>query len=211
MGRTAVVDSGMTGRADMILDLETLGTEPGSVVLQVGAIAFNSYTRVELARFERNIDIGSQLLVGLTVDPKTLHWWGQQSREAQASVFAPGVSISAAVRDFMLFWGACGCTDQSRIWARGTDFDPTIWAAAMTAAETVVPWQHHLARDVRTLLEDRGVDREAIMRRGIRHRAVADAEHDLDCMRAAQRTDNMWSDPALRHRGCPMECLEAIR
>lgn len=188
----AVFTSRIHGRVDLILDLETLGKKPGCVVLQIGAIAFRPGLGLEvIAEFTTNIDIGSSLAAGLTIDPETLVWWQRQSPEAQASVFAKGDTLESAVKRFMLFWQSTGCDEDSRVWVRGADFDPPIWAAAIIAgtrdatdSAVVAPWRYDRVRDIRTALEVMGINRNDIPRDGEAHTALADAAHDLACLNA---------------------------
>ena len=71
----------MTAR-HVMLDLETFGTRPGSVLRSIGAVTFG--LRAGLGEeFYRNIDKQSQLELGLTVDAQTEAWWARQSEEAQ--------------------------------------------------------------------------------------------------------------------------------
>lgn len=175
-------------RVDVILDLETLGTKPGCVVLQVGAIAFRRQGFEMLSAFDRTVDIGSCLLGGLTVDPETLAWWRMQPVEAQASVFGVGDRLRHVATAFRGFWKGLGFTADSCVWARGADFDPAIWAAALRAADGQdPPWRYSQVRDVRTALDVLGVDAKAITRgEGVKHTALADAAHDLMCLRIGE-------------------------
>lgn len=176
----------MSDRVDMMLDLETLGTRPGCVVLQVGAIAFRRKGGDVLASFERTIDVGSSLMAGLDVDPETVAWWRMQGPEAQAAVFGVGDSLRLVAGAFRQFWGVAGCDAQSCLWARGADFDPPIWAAAMKAADGMdPPWRYTRVRDMRTALDVARFDRDALAFSGTKHTALADAGHDLDCLIAA--------------------------
>lgn len=176
-------------RVDMILDLETLGKEPGAVVLQVGVIAF-SYPACEvILPCEVNIDIGSSLLAGMTIDKATLDWWRDQQDEARVSVFrgpSEAITLDAAAGKFMDFWERAGCTEKTRLWVRGADFDPPIWAEALKRGGVKrAPWRYSHVRDIRTALELMGVDRNSVARQGVAHTALSDAGHDLCCLRMA--------------------------
>lgn len=176
----------MSERVDVVLDLETLGIKPGSVVLQVGAIAFRRQGGEVLASFDRNIDIGSSLMAGLEVSPEAVRWWRGQSDEARASVFAIGDALRLVAASFRQFWVSAGCDAASCLWARGADFDPPIWAAALKAADGLdPPWRYSRVRDIRTALDVARFDRGALPFGVERHVAIHDAGHDLDCLIAA--------------------------
>lgn len=173
-------------RIDVMLDLETLGTKPGCVVLQVGAIAFRRQGGAIVATFERTIDVGSSLLDGLTIDPETVTWWGQQAAEVRASVFGVGDRLRLVTRAFRQFWNAAGCDRESCLWVRGADFDPPIWAAALKAGDGFdPPWRYNKVRDMRTALDVARFDHAALPTVAMKHTALADAGHDLDCLIAA--------------------------
>lgn len=71
---------------NIMLDLETLGTCPGSVILQIGAVRSNN-------GLERTITIDSCLRAGLTVDGDTIGWWLRQSEAARRASLACALSI----------------------------------------------------------------------------------------------------------------------
>lgn len=57
-----------------MLDLETFGTKPGSVIRSIGAVMFDLDGRTG-PEFYRNIDEESCVKAGLTYDPSTVSWW----------------------------------------------------------------------------------------------------------------------------------------
>ena len=77
------------------IDIETLGTAPGSVILTIGAVAFNRHGLIPerngiLGTFYQRIDLDYSLRAGLTVDASTLRWWFSQPQATQDEVFDPG-------------------------------------------------------------------------------------------------------------------------
>ena len=65
----------------LMLDLETLGTTPGCVVLSIGAVEFD-LDGIK-SEFRAHIDVDSSTALGLKVDARTVMWWLDQSKEAQ--------------------------------------------------------------------------------------------------------------------------------
>ncbi len=62
-----------------MIDIETLGTEPGSVVLSVGAVKFDPFNNIEPNNGKHwMLDVDAQTNVGRLVDESTLAWWGKQ-------------------------------------------------------------------------------------------------------------------------------------
>lgn len=153
-----------------MLDLETFGTTPGSVLRSIGAIAFDPVTG-ELGRaFLVNVDRASCEEVGLHVDPKTELWWSEQSIEAQAALERDPLPLRDALVAFELWFEA---VEGSRLWCHGPNFDEPLLAAAYRACYLTVPWQFASARCTRTIYDLAGVkpDRAA----GVHHNALDDA------------------------------------
>lgn len=161
---------------DIMLDLETLGTAPGSVVLSIGAVEFSPDTG-ELGReLYVAINQNSSLAVGLETNEDTVKWWKQQSREAQKVLYATfedsGEQIVPALESFANFLAPCGKT--VCVWGNGSDFDQPILTAAYRAAGQAAPWQFWNNRCYRTLKSLR--PDVTLTRVGTYHNALDDAK-----------------------------------
>lgn len=66
---------------NVMIDLETFGTRPGSVIVSIGAVEFSMDGIGEA--YYRAIDVASSLLAGLTIDEITVKWWREQDILAQ--------------------------------------------------------------------------------------------------------------------------------
>lgn len=176
---------------DIMLDLETLGTRPGSVVLSIGAVAFTPEGVFDKG-FHTIIRKDDCVANGLTVDPDTEAWWLDQSDEAQdtlrrASVEASWARAAApnlveALADFSNWLLHYKHVTRVRLWACGADFDPPLLAAAYASPGPVAalggqpPWEYRDVRCYRTLkaLYPR---MSAGPRQGTHHNALDDARH----------------------------------
>ena len=97
---------------NIMVDLETLGTTPGSAILSIGACVFNeakedpapiaSYWAGD-NNYYRNIDLLDSTFRGLTVDPRTSKWWSEQSIEAVGVLTKHSVSLKGALNTFSNF------------------------------------------------------------------------------------------------------------
>ncbi|MFZ6690262.1 3'-5' exonuclease [Undibacterium sp. SXout20W] len=142
-----------TKKDRIMVDLETLGTGPGCIILSIGAISFDPETNSTGRHFYMVINTESCLAYGLAVNPETLHWWEQQNHEAQevlrqANDYKTSVSIKFALNEFNKF------ISQHRdpeVWGNGADFDNTILAYAMTKCDLVPNWKFWNNRCFRTL------------------------------------------------------------
>lgn len=69
---------------DVMIDIETLGTAPGSVILSIGAVAFVRDRMPEDWReFSSVISVESSKSCGLTTDQSTIDWWKRQDSYAR--------------------------------------------------------------------------------------------------------------------------------
>jgi hypothetical protein len=168
----------------IMVDLETLGTSPNSVILSIGAVKFDPDTRSISDRFYVVIDKNSCLLNGLTVDPETQKWWDGQKDEAKVVLrqaegvdtfttldghIRAAVSLDEALDEFGEFahWNSC-------VWGNGSDFDNAMLQEAYKKIGRKQPWAYWNNRCYRTMknmIKDVKFERV-----GTYHNAVDDAE-----------------------------------
>ncbi len=155
---------------DLMIDIETLGTAPGSVILSIGAVSFDAETGALGNEFYEAIEAQSAVAAGLTMDVGTIGWWIAQSQEAQQAAFAGDLPISAALYTFSCFVQRVKAT---RIWAKPPSFDLVLLESAFRACNMQTPWHYRATRDVRTLLDIAGTRHPYI---GTAHNALDDAK-----------------------------------
>ena len=91
---------------DVMVDLETLGSGPGCIILSIGAAVFDPVAGEIGARFYRVVNADSCRAQGLTSDPDTLRWWDEQTEEARAvlrEAEASPFTLAGALADFSWF------------------------------------------------------------------------------------------------------------
>lgn len=131
----------------IMIDIETLGTEPGCVVLSIGAIQFGP-ERMDGDGFYATIDPTDAQERGLTVDAGTVEWWMEQSGAAQAAAFQGDEELSEALLGLTEY-----IDPQSgpfEVWAKSPDFDCKILEAAYDQTILECPWSYDQTRCVRT-------------------------------------------------------------
>ncbi len=152
---------------NVMIDLETLGNKPGSVIVALGAVVFS---REGISReFYTRIDADSCVKVGLTMDPSTVKWWLNQGEEARAEILKPGLPLAVACMDFTNFLFG----HEAQVWGNGAAFDNVLLAAAFRAAGWEVPWKFWNDRCFRTLKAMRPEVRYEAQ--GVAHNALDDA------------------------------------
>lgn len=171
---------------DIMLDLETFGTEPGCVIRSIGAVIFDPFedplSNSDAFTFYCNVDEASQLSLGLTKDPSTVAWWERQSEEAQASLLENQLPVHEAIAKFNQ-WARQ--FSYRKIWAQGANFDPGILEAVFKKLGTPVPWRFYEVLDTRTAYRIGQLDTKTVPREGTYHNALDDAKHQALCVRLA--------------------------
>ena len=186
---------------DAMIDLETLGTRPGCVVLSAAALLFDADTGDTQDYVHTHFNIHEQILkFGLQVQQDTQRWWLQQSDEAQTS------AITSGSRPQLLKHGLTDLASvlkqaNGRVWAQGASFDFPILSHLYRIAGVDAPWRFWAERDTRTLYEAAsmvGFDRKAMdaLREGVHHDALSDCEHQAWCVAVAKSTLRGESDVA---------------
>jgi hypothetical protein len=166
----------------VMLDLETFGTKPGSVIRSIGAVMFDPFTGSTGSEFYRNVDKQSCIDAGLTVDASTERWWSQQSKEAQDSLLVDPKPLAEVVRDFNKWFIV---NSGAQVWSQGSNFDGVLWEFACAAVKQRVPWKFYDTRDTRTVYDIFGLNSSSVSRAGTYHNALDDAKHQARCVAVA--------------------------
>lgn len=134
----------------IMIDLETLGTAPTSVIIAIGAVAFDHNGLIDY--FYKIPNTETQKSLGFTTDPSTLEWWQKQSDEA-ASILRlaenSAVSINKVLNDLTKFITQFATLDG--VWGNGSDFDNVILANAYKTLGLPPAWSFRHNRCYRTL------------------------------------------------------------
>lgn len=154
----------------IMVDLETFGSRPGSVIASVGAVAFDPVKGLLGAQFYQVVDARSAQRVGLTLDADTVLWWLKQGAEARAALAGSARMLSEVLAAFSCWWdGERG----ELFWSHGANFDEPMLAAAYRACDLKVPWKYSASRCTRTIFDLAGVQPDRSV--GDHHNALDDA------------------------------------
>lgn len=133
----------------IMLDIETLGTAPGSIIASIAAVVFGPEGTGPT--FYRRICLDSCAAAGLSPDMATLNWWLRQDSAARSELTHPDRRhLCEALLDLTAFIKSMRPTEPE-IWGNGSDFDNTLLAAAYTATGLTCPWKYWKNRCYRTL------------------------------------------------------------
>jgi len=171
---------------EITLDLETLGTRPGSVILSIGAVAHVPGRPIdEMEEFYAVIDAQSCYAAGLGLDLATVRWWMEQDAATREEAWSGELSLQYVLVTFAAWLKSVESTDGIEIYGKGPSFDCAILAAAYAATGQSTPWHYMRERCVRTVMAEGGRilgEEEAatlIAKPEMRHHALHDARAEM--------------------------------
>jgi len=162
---------------NIMVDVESLGIHPGSVLLSIGAVRFSMGLGRSLGEeFYVNIDVGSSLRFGLKIESSTFYWWMRQGDNARWSLSNPKplqlLDALAAFREFVV-------PDESpMLWAKPPGFDLGLLQELYRNTDQPRPWGFRNERDVRTFCDAAARMKWEYpkIKSSIKHNALADAK-----------------------------------
>lgn len=174
---------------DVMIDIETLGTTPNSVILSIAAVQFDRDTGETGSEFLRTIDPDPKRQ-GRKRCQETYNWWQQQSEAAMQAAFSGTASLHQSLNDLYLWFNDLYLWfgPNQIAWSQGTDFDFGILDHAFRQygfADS--PWKYNNKRDTRTVYDICDFDPKSIEREGDKHNALDDCKHQIRCVVAALR------------------------
>lgn len=179
--------------ADIMLDLETLGVLPNSVVLSLGAVEFDPHRLNKPTKWlYLAFDADSQIASGRSIDPDTLAWWEKQDPQViEDAMSSEGrVPVKQALLELTQF-----VFHANDIWCQGPVFDIAMLEDLYRQYELHIPWRFWQIRDSRTLFKFLNHDPRKSLRgtTASHHNALDDAAIQAmavqDCYRLLQQNN----------------------
>ena len=141
---------------NIMIDIETLGTSPNSIIATIGAMKFDRSSSLksfdEMTSFYYRIDLQSCQSLGMITEEDTAKWWDNQDEKSREEIYGVEnrVSIQQALQELSEF---IGNNPYTTVWAQGPHFDCTILENAYKKCNLQVPWSFWNVRDCRTLFD----------------------------------------------------------
>jgi DNA polymerase III epsilon subunit-like protein len=169
---------------EIMLDIETLGTEPGAAIISIGAVAFDREDGIT-DEFFRSVSLADCQAHGLEIDAETLSWWLNQPAQAREQLHG-GLDLESSLRKLTAF-----VEGADAVWANSPAFDCVLLRDAYDAVGLSCPWRYYVERDYRTVREEwpSWPDRE---QESTEHDGLADARYQAECLLDAM--DGVASD-----------------
>lgn len=137
----------------LMIDIETLGTRPGAIVLSAALVRFSDEASCTV-----NFSTTDQALLGLQEDASTRAWWGTQGAEAWRLATENPAGLGVAL-DYLRQWIAWAAPNgDALIWCHGASFDAPILEELYRRLAQEAPWKFWQVRDTRTLYDLASVD-----------------------------------------------------
>lgn len=169
----------------VMIDIETFGVKPWSVVRSIGAVSFDPSDPSDTFphQFYVNVSRSSCEEHGMTCEQRVVDWWAGQSAAAQAAFASDQVSLPAALESLTEWFNRTGAKN---VWSQGAAFDfPILDTAYQFALEGRPPWHFRAVRDTRTAYQVLGFDYDSFDRAGVAHDALDDCRHQVAALKHA--------------------------
>jgi len=161
----------------IMLDFETLGTQPNAVVVSLGAVIFG------LDGIKKEgywvFDINHQIKRGRSVTGDTIAWWISQSANAKVTfseINQKGIMLDEFIPALGHF---CSGFSQLRAWGNGANFDISIIEHIYASMGHKLPWLYYNTRCYRTMKSCFGIEAGGQFK-GVKHNALDDAKNQAN-------------------------------
>jgi len=125
---------------NIMVDLETTGTESGCCILSVALVPFD--LGLELPPFYEKISHRASRDMGFTDSSDTLAWWDKQKREVQEEAFSGTRTPLSVLESISHYMGELGEPKQLNLWGNGKDFDNVILTRYFKTLAMKLPWHY---------------------------------------------------------------------
>lgn len=164
----------------VMVDLETLGLNPGCVIASLAAVEFDPMTGLTNHTFYKKINIASSLREGFKIEGDTLYWWLQQTDAARTEICTNSEDIHAVLSEFTSFLKqVCKNTKYIKLYGNGSSFDLGILGAAYHQLGQKIPWMFWNERDVRTIVDFMPEIKKQTEFEGVMHHPIHDCLHQI--------------------------------
>lgn len=170
-------------RLDIMVDLETLHTDPNATIIQIGVVGFDIRTGKTIQEFNEYANIS--LNKALNVSGDTLKFWLKTNPKLLLEIITKQEQSSdTIVMKFYNWIKDLQKTYSVYFWGNGLMFDGVLIETAFRNLGLKSPFSYRQMRDVRTLLEFASV-KSGLSEKELKDRANNNAtvEHDAleDC------------------------------
>lgn len=167
----------------VMVDIETLGTTPGSVISAIGAVEFDPATLTLGKQLYIPIDVADAQRNWFTIDASTVLWWLKQGDEARAEMVSPQrIGVYSALEMFLEYLQQDDADIENvLLWGNGASFDNVLLAAACDRLGLQKPkfWNDRCFRTLKSLFPIETQPKPEVPHHAM-YDAIAQAQHALE-------------------------------
>lgn len=136
----------------IMVDLESMGTSPDSIIVGLGAVAFDMASGVVSDEtFFRAINMGEAERLGRRMQASTVAWWLSQNKAAQNAIIWSTYPVRDALDEFDAFVERVSEPGEVMMWGNSPAFDNAMLSHLYHTLDREQPWKFWNDRDLRTL------------------------------------------------------------
>lgn len=170
-----------------MLDIETMGTTPGCVIISVAMVAFNPETGELGNAMKCNIDLNDSLSKGFRIEGGTLRWWLEQRGDVLRNQLDSSLQVSTALDYIEKFLKLNGI---EYLWGNSAAFDCGLLKNYFERAKRIVPWSHWLEMCYRTVRSLAGSQHCPPKDESQVHDPLYDCKYQIACLVSMLKTLN---------------------
>lgn len=176
---------------DIMVDIETLGTDSNSVIVSISAVAFDITNGKSGKSFEVGITILEQTLYGGQIDNDTMQWWSNQSKDAKKALTrVTPRTVEQALLGFNKWLVDTVSVDlkDTKLWGNGSNFDNVLIRNLYRRHNIDFVLPYWCDNDVRTLVTLANINTRDYKFEGIKHNGIDDCKHQIKYSSEAYRS-----------------------
>lgn len=182
---------------NIMVDIETLGTVPGSAIVSIGAVAFSIEDNlVAPVEFYQIVYQPSNFEFMHTVNPATLDWWDNQELGARLALAKSecredSVHLKQALQNLNEFIEKISEPDKVCVWGNGSDFDNALLQYSFDQVGISPAWKFYnnrCYRTIKSLHKDIKINFEGRTHHNALEDAKAQTEHLLRILNGHTKT-----------------------
>lgn len=165
---------------DLMIDFETLGTDPDTAVISLGACFFDLEKKQLGSSFYMAFEIDEQLKRGRSITADTLKFWMNQSGAAKKVFNEKAKPTEEVLKTFITWIYGHGTISKIRPWGNGATFDISIIEDMFRQYGLKCPWLFYNVMDMRTFRRFVANNAKVPKAEGVNHNALDDAKNQAN-------------------------------
>lgn len=164
---------------NFMVDLETMGTKPYSIIASIGCVQFDLATGVIGEKFYATIDMKTCEKVGMNYDQNTVVWWSKQDKQVYQQLFVNTKPIHQVLEEFSN-WLKKNCRTSKYMWGNSASFDLGLLGQAYDLCEMEMPWAYFNERCCRTIVALNPKIKDSMPKPKGAHHPIVDCVHQIN-------------------------------